>query len=161
MKISFDNYLFIFKILEIMKKLVSLFIFIVTFQANITAQQTDDTTLVINNYFQTVNDNLIVKTSTLPNANAQSYVNLVQVGNQNTIYIKSLQTGDEQVVNQKGNKNNYEYYNYYSQENSNLKVNQEGNQNSLQIFGENSLMNNATINQKSNYKGMVIKNYIH
>jgi len=142
-----------------MKTFVSTLIVIIAFQFSITAQQTDETTLVINNYFQTANDDLIAKTATLPNTNAQSFVNLVQVGNENSIYIRSLQTGDNQEINQTGNENNYEYYNYYSKEASNLNVNQEGNQNSLQIFGENSLMKNAIINQKSDLKSVVIKNY--
>jgi len=142
-----------------MKTFVSTFIIVIAFQFSIMAQQTDETTLVINNYFQTTNETLIEKTTPLTNARTQSYVNLVQIGNDNNTYIKSLQTGDQQAVNQTGDENNYEYYNYYSQENSNLIINQEGNQNSLQIFGENSLMKNATINQKSDFKSIVIKNY--
>ena len=142
-----------------MKTLIAFFILIIAFQADITAQQTDENTLIINTYFQTVSEMPIEKQATLPNTDTQSYVNLVQTGNENSIYIKSLQTGDNQAVNQTGNENNYEYYNYYSQENSNLQVNQEGTLNSLQIFGENSLMKNATINQKSDFKSIVIKNY--
>ncbi len=140
-----------------------LFVFIVMFVVIPTtffAQQTDENTLAINNYFQVNNENSKVKTTSLQNVNKQtSYVNLVQVGYENSTYIKSLQTGDNQIVNQIGNQNNYEYYNYYSKENSNLQVNQEGTLNSLQIFGENSLMKNAIINQKSNFKSVVIKNY--
>jgi len=142
-----------------MKTVISLFMMLIAFQTAITAQQTDVNTLAINNYFQIVNDKPITKTTPKPNVNVQSYVNVVQTGNENNTYINSLQTGDEQIISQKGNQNNYEYYNYYSQENSNLIINQEGNQNSLQIFGENSLMKNAIINQKSSFKSVVIKNY--
>jgi len=142
-----------------MKKFVLVIIPLMVFPFFIAAQQTDENTLVINNYFQITNEKPIAKATTLSNSNAQSYVNLVQAGYENNVYINALQTGDNQVINQKGKQNNYEYYNYYSTENSNLNVNQVGNQNSLQIFGENSLMKNAIIIQKSNYKGIVIKNY--
>lgn len=128
-------------------------------QLPLCAQQTDDNTLVINNYFQIINDKPIERTESSPNYSAQSYVKLVQVGNENKIYINSLQTGDDQIVNQVGSQNKYNYYNYYSNENSSLNVNQEGTLNSLQVFGENSLMKDATIYQKSDFKSIVIKNY--
>ena len=142
-----------------MKTLIIFFMLIVAFQASVTAQQVDENTLIINTYFQT-NDNIpSYEKANLTDSDIQSYVNLVQIGNENGIYIKSLQTGDSQVVNQVGNNNNYEYYNYYSKENSSLNVNQEGTLNSLQVFGENSLMKNAIINQKSDFQGLIIKNY--
>lgn len=131
----------------------------ISFQSSIIAQQTDDVTLTINNYFQNITENPNIKNSSFQNSNIQSYVSTVQVGNENSVYINSLQTGDQQVINQTGNQNNYEYYNYYSNENSNLNVNQEGTLNSLQVFGENSMMKNAVINQKSSFKSIVIKNY--
>lgn len=142
-----------------MKTLIIFFILIVAFQATIIAQQTDENTFIINEYFQVSNENPVVKNTIFQNLNAQSYANLVQVGNENNVYINSLQTGDSQIVNQVGSKNNYEYYNYYSKENSNLNVTQEGTLNSLQVFGENSLMKDAIINQRSNFKSVVIKNY--
>ena len=142
-----------------MKIFISFFLLVIFFHTSIFGQQTDENTFVINNYFQVANEKLNIDNTTLSNLNAQSYVNLKQIGNENNTYINSLQAGDNQVVNQVGSQNNYEYYNYYSQENTNMIINQEGNQNSLQIFGENSLMKNATINQKSNFKSVVIKNY--
>jgi len=142
-----------------MKTLIAFIVLVVAFQATIAAQQTDENTLIINTYFQAVSEMPVEKQATLPNTDGQSFVNLVQMGNENSIYIKSLQTGDNQEVSQVGNQNNYEYYNYYNKENSNLNVNQEGTLNSLQVFGENSLMKDATINQRSNFKSVVIKNY--
>ena len=132
---------------------------IAAFQVNIVAQQTDETTLAINNYFQISDEKPANNNPSKLDTNIQSYANVIQTGNENNTYINSLQSGDQQEINQKGSQNNYEYYNFYSQENSNLIINQEGNQNSLQIFGENSLMKNATINQKSDFKSIVIKNY--
>jgi len=142
-----------------MKYLLSFMVLFISFQSSIIAQQTDDVTLTINNYFQNITENPNIKNSSFQNSNIQSYVSTVQVGNENSVYINSLQTGDQQVINQTGNQNNYEYYNYYSNENSNLNVNQEGTLNSLQVFGENSMMKNAVINQKSSFKSIVIKNY--
>jgi len=132
---------------------------IVAFQPSIAAQQVDENTLIISTYFQINDDKPIAVKANLIESNAQSYVDLVQVGYENSIYIKSLQTGDNQEVSQVGNQNNYEYYNYYNKENSNLNVNQEGTLNSLQVFGENSLMKDAIINQRSNFKSVIIKNY--
>lgn len=125
------------------------------------AQISDGNTEVINQYFQVNLNETIETNSKKPNSNLNmtSYANIVQIGSENNIEINSLQTGDEQVVNQTGNNNNYEYYNYYSKENSSMQVNQEGNLNSIQIFGENSLMKNAKINQKSDFKEIVVKNY--
>ena len=64
-----------------------------------------------------------------------------------------------QNVQQIGNQNNYQYFSSYNSIQSNITVNQEGLLNSLQIFGENSLMKDVVINQKSDFKSMVIKNY--
>ena len=38
-------------------------------------------------------------------------------------------------------------------------VEQKGTLNSVQVFGENSMMKDAKINQKSDYKSIVVKNY--
>ena len=125
------------------------------------AQFSDNNTEAINQYFQiNINQPVQTKSASLPtDPNIGSYVEIVQTGKENNIHINSLQNGDEQVVNQTGQKNNYEYYNYYSNENSSMQVNQEGNLNSVQVFGENSLMKDAKINQKSDYKSIVVKNY--
>jgi len=142
-----------------MKKYKYTIIFILFVNLTFYGQQTDENTFIINNYFNITNENQVYNKSSLSNANVQSNVNLEQVGYNNNIYVNSLQIGDNQFVNQAGNQNNYEYYNYYSKENSNLTINQEGTLNSLQIFGENSLSKNALINQKSNFKSIVIINY--
>ena len=95
--------------LYIMKYPISFLIFFISFQSSIVAQQTDDNTFAINNYFQIESEKPVAKTRPLQNSNIGSYVNTVQIGNENTIYIKSLQSGDSQAVNQSGNQNNYEY----------------------------------------------------
>ena len=125
------------------------------------AQLSDNNTEAINEYFQVnVNEPLQAKiASQKSNTNMGSFVEIVQTGTKNNININSLQTGDEQIVSQTGQQNNYEYYNYYSNQNSSMQVNQEGNLNSVQVFGENSLMKDARINQKSDFKSIVVKNY--
>ena len=142
-----------------MKIIVLFFMFTIVIQSTGNAQQIDDNSLAINNYFQITSEQPDLKENNHLYSDRSSYSNVIQSGDENSIYINSLQFDDNQVVKQNGNQNNYEYYNYYSKENSNLKVNQEGNQNSLQVFGENSLMKNAVINQKSDFKSIVIKNY--
>jgi len=125
------------------------------------AQISDSNTEAINQYFQ-VNVNQEESVSPVKqksNLKEGSYVEIAQTGTENNVNINSLQSGDEQVVTQAGQKNNYEYYNYYSKENSNMQVNQEGTLNSVQVFGENSLMKDAKINQKSDFKSIVVKNY--
>ena len=125
------------------------------------AQISDSNTEAINQYFQ-VNVNQEESVSPVKQKSSLkegSYVEIAQTGTENNVNINSLQSGDEQVVTQAGQKNNYEYYNYYSKENSNMQVNQEGTLNSVQVFGENSLMKDAKINQKSDFKSIVVKNY--
>lgn len=139
-------------------KIFSFFLVVCLFNYSY-AQISDKNSIIIDNYFQMTNEKHITEGPRNLDAGVQSYVNVVQIGNKNSTYINSLQTGDSQVVNQTGTQNNYEYYNYYSKENSNLNVNQEGTLNSLQVFGENSLMKNAIINQKSDFQGLIIKNY--
>ena len=139
-----------------------LFLAIVLFSINqISAQQTDENTLAINNYFRNVDDQSTDIQLNQQQNQYNSYVTIVQTGDENEAYINAVQSGDQQVVNQNGNQNSYEYYNYYSQGDSNMIINQEGNQNSLQIYGENSLMKKALINQQSNFQTLIIKNYTH
>ena len=125
------------------------------------AQFSDENTELINQYFQlnVLSTEVTEPINEISNYNSGSFVEVVQTGIENNIRINSLQNGDEQIVNQKGNKNNYEYYNYYSQENSAMQVNQNGTANSVQVFGENSLMKDAVINQKSDFNTIVVRNY--
>ena len=128
---------------------------------NAFGQNSDMNTQAISQYFEGAYfESLDSRTATnLVATKSRSEVNIVQVGIENNTYINSVQTGDSQMVSQSGEYNNYEYYNYYSIENSNLEVNQEGTLNSIQVFGENSLMKDAIINQKSDFNSIVIKNY--
>jgi len=124
------------------------------------AQETDENTFIINQYFQTNQSNYSLINQSVVSSNTETYVNLVQTGYHNNIYLNSLNK-DVQTVNQTGNKNNYENYVNFNNEKTNKIINQEGNLNSLLIFGENSLMKNLIINQKADFQSIVIKNYIN
>ena len=144
-----------------MKRTIFIILFGLLTYPVLMAQISDSNTEAINQYFQ-VNVNQAESISPVKQKSSLkegSYVEIAQTGTENNVNINSLQSGDEQVVTQAGQKNNYEYYNYYSKENSNMQVNQEGTLNSVQVFGENSLMKDAKINQKSDFKSIVVKNY--
>jgi hypothetical protein len=142
-----------------MKSLIITFICVFAFQT-LMAQETDENTFIINQYFQTNQSNYSLINQSVVSSNTETYVNLVQSGYQNNIYLNSLNK-DVQTVNQTGNKNNYENYVNFNIEKTNKIINQEGNLNSLLIFGENSLMKNLIINQKADFQSIVIKNYIN
>jgi len=126
------------------------------------AQQTDETTYIINEYFQLNKEASLLLENKTPITSANQYqyssVKLNQIGNCNQIDIKSS-INDSQIVNQFGNSNNYQFINYYNSAVSNFNILQQGNSNSLQIYGENSLIKNMSIVQKANFETLVIKNY--
>jgi hypothetical protein len=122
------------------------------------AQEVDENTFIINQYFQNNQNNYSLINQSVVSSNTETYVNLVQTGYQNNIYLNSLNK-DTQTVHQTGNKNNYENYVNFNNEKTNKIINQEGNLNSLLIFGENSLMKNLMINQKADFQSIVIKNF--
>jgi hypothetical protein len=125
-------------------------------------QQTDETTYIINEYFQLNKEAFLLLENKIPtNSIIQSqdnFVKLNQIGNNNQIDIKS-RINDSQTVSQYGNNNDYLFINYYNSSPSNFNIFQQGNSNSLQIYGENSLIKNISIVQKANFETLVIKNY--
>jgi len=107
------------------------------------------------------NPSLILENKTYSEAelSAQSSsIKLNQIGNYNQIDIKADVT-DSQLVNQFGNQNNYTFINYYNNTLSKFDITQQGNDNFLQIYGENSIIKNLKIVQKSNAKTIIIRNY--
>lgn len=130
---------------------------------DVNAQQTNEDTYIINQYFQLNKDATIILENKMPtNSNKiisqDSFVNLQQVGNYNVIDIKQ-KGNDSEAVNQLGNKNYYSFINYYNNSPLNLNILQQGNSNNLQIYGQNSIIENMSIVQKSNFKTIIIKNY--
>ncbi len=142
------------------------YIFIFLFLMNLTsfngnAQQIDETTYLINEYFQLNKEASLFLENKVPTThNIQSQNNLVlnQLGNSNQIEIKGS-NNDAQTINQFGNNNDYQFLNYYNRTVSNFNITQQGNSNSLQIYGENSLIKNIGIVQKANFETLIIKNY--
>lgn len=140
-----------------MKSLIAAFLFVFAFQTAV-AQETDENTFIINQYFQNNQNNYSLMNRTAVSNNAETYVNLIQTGYNNNIRLNSLNE-DTQTVHQVGNKNDYENFVYFNKEKTNKTINQEGNMNSLLIFGENSMMKNLIINQKADFQSIVIKNF--
>lgn len=142
---------------------ISVFLICILFFSTLSvqSQQTDENTHIINQYFQ---QNKLSTTARAANSSfqeIQSDVNIVtlnQVGSNNQIDVKS-NLNDSQGVNQVGDNNHYQFINYYNNSPSNFNILQQGNSNSLQIYGENSIINNINIIQKSNFKTLIIKNY--
>lgn len=141
---------------------ILLVLFILTFFNGYAQQNTDENTYSINQYFQLNKEASLFENKITPTANnkqAQSdLVILNQIGNSNEIDIK-LNGADSQIVNQLGNKNYYNFINYYNSSSSNINIIQQGNANNLQIYGENSIIKNMSIVQKTDFKTIIIKNY--
>ena len=129
------------------------------------SQETNNNTYLINQYFQA---GLNVEQSGDNNSQASSFqenqiqqnniVVIQQIGENNQVGVVKNEL-DSQNILQNGNNNYYNYINYYNNTPLNLNVIQEGNSNSLQIYGQNSIINNMSIVQKSNFKTVVIKNF--
>lgn len=131
-----------------------------TMKAN--AQQTNEDTYIINQYFQSNKEaSLVLGSKGLDPAILQSQNSVIllnQVGNSNQIDVRG-NSNDAQTVGQFGNNNDYQFINYYNNEVSNFNILQQGNSNSVQIYGENSIVKNLGIVQNANFKTLIIKNY--
>lgn len=128
----------------------------------INAQQSDENTFVINKYFQNINSEIQLPSTSNENLAQYGYqnsaeLNILQSGNYNYINVKT--NANNQNVGQQGNYNNYEFISFYGRDDLNFEVKQIGNGNSIQILGENSIIDNMKIIQKSDYKTITISNY--
>lgn len=80
---------------------------------------------------------------------------VVQTGNYNEVTIEAQQmqvnqTGDHQLL----------YYTETSKlESSNMNINMEGANNYIEIYGNNSIMENMSINVQGNDRSVIIRNY--
>ena len=126
---------------------------------NSSAQElTTEDTYLINRYFQLNKEATAVTKNYNQSIVQNNLVSLNQIGNQNEIDIKSNANNSQQVI-QKGDQNYYNFINYYNNNPSNFNILQQGQSNSLQIYGQNSIIENISILQKSNAKTLIIKNY--
>ena len=127
------------------------------------SQNENEDTNIINQYFQLNKEASLILENKAPVSSNKiqsqiNFVNLNQVGNSNIIDVK--QKGkDSQSVNQVGNKNYYSFINYYNNTPSNFNIIQQGSSNGLQIYGENSIIKNMSVVQKTNFKTLIIKNF--
>ena len=141
---------------------ILLVLFNLTFFNGYAQQNSDENTYIINQYFQLNKETSLfgnINTTTTNNKQAESNLLVFnQIGNNNEIDIKQ-QGADLQKVNQLGNNNYYNFNNYYNSLPSNFNIIQQGNTNNLQIYGENSIIKNMSILQKTDLKTLIIKNY--
>jgi hypothetical protein len=141
---------------------ILLVLFNLTFFNGYAQQNSDENTYIINQYFQLNKEtSLFENKNTITTNNKQAESNLLvfnQIGNNNEIDIKQ-QGSDLQRVNQLGNNNYYNFISYYNNLPSNFNIIQQGNTNNLQIYGENSIIKNMSILQKTDLKTLIIKNY--
>lgn len=142
---------------------IVLFLFVFV---NVEAQEiTDENTYLINQYFQNIiSDNAKVTDGDFlnqKNINSNSIYNsevyVTQTGNYNSVNVKANPKKLE--LSQIGNSNNYEFITYYNANKLNFEAQQIGNNNQLQVFGQNSIINNMKIVQFSNNKTITITNF--
>lgn len=132
---------------------------------NVKAQKTEEDKHLINSYFQNITSEQVLAFAISSNnlvKNSNNFVdarmlNIKQSGNYNLINIKAAVSN--QSINQVGNNNGYEFISFYSRDGFNFEVQQLGNDNFIQVLGENSLINNMKIIQKTNAKTITVINY--
>lgn len=80
---------------------------------------------------------------------------IVQTGNYNQVAIESQQM----QVNQAGDYQHLYYTETSKLESSNMNINMEGANNYIEIYGNNSIMENMSINVQGNDRSVIIRNY--
>ncbi|PID69388.1 MAG: hypothetical protein CR989_02015 [Flavobacteriales bacterium] len=116
-------------------------------------------TIGLSGYAQELSDNnsALIAAYFDNSSNVISQTKIFQNGNYNTSFI---QTSPKENINiyQEGSFNGYFFISAYGKNDFNLNVIQQGKNNSIHIFGENSLMKNATIRQTGTNKDVIITN---
>jgi hypothetical protein len=150
-----------------MKKTVYILILIVSLinisSFKLNAQETDFNTIIINKYFQmssqekSDNENVELFNNNLISFSDSRGVSVLQLGNYNFATFKA--NSNNLQLEQIGNNNNYEFINFYGRDNLTFKAQQIGSNNYIQVLGENSIINNLSIIQKSDFKTITIVNY--
>ena len=80
---------------------------------------------------------------------------IVQTGNYNQVAVESQQM----QVNQAGDYQHLYYTETSKLESSNMNVNMEGANNYIEVYGNNSIMENMSINVQGNDRSVIIRNY--
>jgi len=76
-----------------------------------------------------------------------STISLRQIGDENSANIYNKYANGEHTINQIGNRNNYQFFNYTNKQIINLGIMQTGNHNLLKIMGANSMFQDFKIFQ--------------
>jgi len=143
-----------------MKKTIYILVFTILSLSTVKAQNIIDTnTGLIENYFiqqqqfdLTQFSNKAIQTENL------SDIIINQLGDSNNAII-SVNQENKQLLTQQGNNNNFEYYTYYNNIESTITTTQHGDYNDIQIYGQNNLSKNMTINQRTNNQSIIVLNY--
>lgn len=141
-----------------MRTLIFICLFFVGF--NLVAQKSDRNDMSF--FVQQVNFDLYQKNKEVENRelqiDGQENALITQIGYKNVLSITG-DINDYQTIEQRGDKNYYNFTDYYNSRTSKMQVLQEGESNSLQIIGTNSFSDNIIIRQKSNYKSIIVRNF--
>ncbi|MBT4414389.1 hypothetical protein SAMN04487762_0777 [Polaribacter sp. Hel1_33_78] len=76
-----------------------------------------------------------------------STISLRQIGDENSANIYNKYANGEHTINQIGNRNNYQFFNYTNKQIINLGIMQTGDHNLLKIMGANSMFQDLKIFQ--------------
>lgn len=76
-----------------------------------------------------------------------STISLRQIGDENSANIYNKYANGEHTINQIGNRNNYQFFNYANKQIINLGIMQTGDHNLLKIMGANSMFQDLKIFQ--------------
>ena len=76
-----------------------------------------------------------------------STISLRQIGDENSANIYNKYANGEHTINQIGNRNNYQFFNYTNKQIINLGIMQTGDHNLLKIMGANSMFQGLKIFQ--------------
>lgn len=80
---------------------------------------------------------------------------IVQTGNYNQVAVETQQM----QVNQAGDYQHLYYTETSKLESSNMNINMEGANNYIEVYGNNSIMENMSINVQGNDRSVIIRNY--
>ena len=143
-----------------MKKIFYILTFSILFANTLFAQNmVDPNTDIIANYFvQQQHADLARFTDDNQQSDNLSNVVINQLGDDNNAYVLTNQENSQNLT-QQGDSNNFEYYTYYNSIESVINTTQNGDNNDIQIFGQNNISKNMTINQHANNQTIWVFNY--
>lgn len=117
----------------------------------VSAQSAENSYLADKKELQKVHPETLI----LNGLNSTSGTYVVQSGNYNQIDIES----NQMQVNQAGEYQSLYYTETSKLEPSNMNINMEGANNYIEIYGNNSIMENMSINVQGNDRSVIIRNY--